>query len=139
MKFECGPTLFYGVNKDRNGITTFKAFLAHRTLVNATKLQIDASLTKPTSGLDLKTALVCERMGHWVDTKALIRYNTGKEILMQAFWSHPKQPLDDIEARLNITVPSYTPMVLKVKVKEQNINNYAVSFHINFVYVFPNG
>ncbi|KRT82860.1 hypothetical protein AMK59_3749 [Oryctes borbonicus] len=123
MKFECGPELFHAIRKPS---TTFKAFLAHRTLVNATKLQVDASLTKPSSGLDLKTALVYERMGYWVDTKALIRYNTGKEIMIQAFWSYPKQVLDDIEARLNITVPSYTPMILKVKVKEQNFHNYAI-------------
>lgn len=136
MKFECGATLFYGATKDPKGITTIKAFLAHRTLANSTKLQLDTSLTKPALGWDLKAGLIYERVGHWVDTRALIRYNTGKEILIQAFWSNPKQVLDDIEARLNITIPSYTPMILKVKLKEQNVHNYAVSFHINPVYVF---
>lgn len=121
------PDLRKNLDNDKKKITV-DSFVSYRTYMNSTKFQAMASLTRPQSNLDLKGQLSCDVNGHDLNVNTLVRYAKNKEILLSMFWSHPRQALEYIEGRLNLTVPSFNPMILQGKLREKTDNNYLVSF-----------
>jgi hypothetical protein len=52
---------------------------------------------------------------------------SGKEVVISIDLSIPRGTLIYVDAKLNITLPSFNPMLLEVKIHEKNSKEYDVS------------
>lgn len=61
----------------------------------------------------------------------------GKEVVISLDLTIPRGSLLYVEAKLNVTLPSFNPMLLGVKVHEKNPKDYDVSYKDNsFTYLW---
>lgn len=111
---------------------TMNVFLTYRSLKNGTRFKASASLFREKTELDVKALLSYAQMGYGTDVTALVRTGRDKDVIISVYWYHPRQMLELYEGRLNVTIPTFKPMVLEGKLKEKNSGDYTVSFHINY-------
>lgn len=107
---------------------TFESVISYKTFTDTKRTwEARASLLKRSSNLDLNAMIVYEVFRHNVNVISEIKYGNDKKLLMSVLWSRPKQTLEDIKLFLNITAPSFKPMVLKVGILEKQPKSYMVS------------
>jgi hypothetical protein len=56
---------------------------------------------------------------------------SGKEVVISVDLTIPHGSLVFVDAKLNITLPSFNPMLLGVKIHEKKPNDYTVSYKDN--------
>lgn len=91
------------------------------------RFNVSASAIKPASDIDLRAEASYEFNGPNTDVALLLRYATDKDIAVTIFCNHPRGTFEHFEGRLNITVPSFSPMVLEGKLHEKYASDYDVS------------
>nr|XP_022900792.1 uncharacterized protein LOC111413892 [Onthophagus taurus] len=127
LKFgmEFGESVFKG-EESRANTSYFQAAVAHKFNKNLTIFEASTSLTKEATNLDLGLNFTWTvTHGCIYDGKLSTRYAEGKDIIIRTHWWNPKQPYKHLQGRLNITVPSYKPMILEGHLKEQE-NSYDI-------------
>lgn len=92
------------------------------------KFSISVSAVKPISDIDLRGEASYNLDGPNTDLTFLVQYATDKNIAVTIFWSHPRGTFEHFEGRLNVTVPSFTPMTIEGKLHEKYAADYDVSF-----------
>ncbi|KAF7269539.1 hypothetical protein GWI33_017432 [Rhynchophorus ferrugineus] len=100
-------------------IFSHKAFTDTKHTIKAS-----ASLQRKSSKLDMKGAISLESINSDINVECVVNYGNNKQVSVTAFWSHPRTTLEEIKARINITVPSFTAMILKVEILETQSKNY---------------
>lgn len=112
---------------------TVEWLFSYKSLPDSTRtLNTILSVNKQSSGLNLKGEFTVQMKNPNVDVLLVIKYGEDKEVSVSVFWSHPRTTLEHMEGRINITVPSFTPMILEGKLQEKVASQYIVSFHINY-------
>lgn len=111
---------------------TLRVMVVHSMQDYKTRITTSAVLKRPSTDLEMGLETMYEASGP--DTNALIRvkYATEKEVSVSVFWSHPRTTLEHMEGRLNITIPTFKPMVIEGKLHENKTSVYIVSSHINY-------
>lgn len=97
-----------------------------------TRITASAILKKPVTDLDMGLEMMYESSGPDTSGLVKVKYATEKEVSVSVFWSHPRTTLEHIEGRLNITIPTFKPMVIEGKLHENKTSVYIVSSHINY-------
>lgn len=100
-----------------------------RTYVQNEGAKISAyiAITKPIQKLDIKVGINHYSHGTETNTRGLIRYAPGKEIMLLVDVKMPRGTLLDVEAHVNLTIPSFNPMLIGINVKERSRKEYDVS------------
>lgn len=107
---------------------TFESVISYKTFTDTKRTwEASASLLKRSNNLDLNAKIIYEVFRHNVNVISEVKYGEDKKLLMTVLWSRPKQTLEDIKLFLNITAPTFTPMVVKVGVLEKQAKSYMVS------------
>lgn len=119
------PHLLSNLNDDPEMLTV-QMFLSYRTLTNGTRFKVSGAVSRLSTELDVKGQLSYDVIGYSTNAMALVRYNKGKDIVITVYWHHPRQTLETIDGRLNVTIPGFVPMVLEGKLKEKNSGDYAI-------------
>jgi hypothetical protein len=60
---------------------------------------------------------------------------SGKEVVISVDLAIPRGSLMYVDAKLNVTLPSFNPMLLAVKLHEKNPKDYDVSYKIIFPFM----
>ncbi|VEN60493.1 unnamed protein product, partial [Callosobruchus maculatus] len=102
-------------------LLSYKSFTDNKRVFKAV-----SSLNRKSTNLDLKGELVYEAFRHDVNAVAVVKYGGNKQVSVTVFWSHPRSALEQIKTHVNITIPSFTPMILKLDVNEKQPNDYMV-------------
>lgn len=103
-------------------IFSHKAFTDSKQTIKAI-----ATVKRKSSNLDMKGMLLYESINSDLNLECSVKYGNNKEVFINVFWSHPRTTLEEIKAHVNITVPSFTPMTLKVEISEKQSRDYKVS------------
>lgn len=111
---------------EANKLTILSVFSVYKTN-NGTKLSTFLAITKPSNQIDIKLHLLHAQIGAAIDSRVLVRYAEHKEIIVTLYLSRPYKPLFEIDMVLNVTLPSFTPMILEVGINEKKKNIYDVS------------
>ncbi|KAJ8964440.1 hypothetical protein NQ314_004909, partial [Rhamnusium bicolor] len=93
---------------------------------NKRTLKVLAAVSRKSSNLALKGEFICESFRHDVNMAVLVKYGNNKEVSITVFWSHPRSTLEQIKTHINVTIPSFTPMILKVEVEEKHPKDYMI-------------
>ncbi|KAJ3640007.1 hypothetical protein Zmor_003331 [Zophobas morio] len=100
---------------------------SYKSLLDSTRtFNTILSVSKQSTGLNLKGEFTVEVKNPNVDVLMVIKYGNDKEVSVAVFWSHPRTQLEHMEGRINITVPSFTPMILEGKLQEKVASQYIV-------------
>lgn len=95
------------------------------------KLHTYVEVTKPISHIDIKLELKVDINQHGHDQKTttilILRYATGKEIITTLDLAIPRSDLLKLDAKLNVTLPSFIPMIFTIKIDEKKPREYDVS------------
>ncbi|KAK4871887.1 hypothetical protein RN001_016011 [Aquatica leii] len=106
--------------------------IKHKTTSGGARFETKIMAVKPASYLDVGAEFHYVVAGPNTDMKALIKYAKEKQAVVTVFWSHPRGTFERYEGHLNITIPNYTPMVIKVKVDERRPSNYDVDLNVSW-------
>lgn len=90
------------------------------------------SVARKSTDLDLRGQFTVEAKNPTVDALFVIKYGDDKEVSVSVFWSYPRTTLTQMEGRINVTVPTFSSMILQGKLEEKAASDYIVSFHINY-------
>ncbi|XP_012252389.2 uncharacterized protein LOC105683963 [Athalia rosae] len=101
-------------------LTNSRTYLQHE----GSKIAASVAIKKPIQNLDVKVGLNHVSSGIVTKTDGLIRYAPGKEIVLVLNMKMPRGALLDVEAHANLTIPTFTPLVIDIDVKEQPRNEY---------------
>ncbi|XP_018566495.1 uncharacterized protein LOC108907336 [Anoplophora glabripennis] len=93
---------------------------------NKRTLKLVTGLSRKSSNLALKGEFIYESFRHDVNIAALVKYGDNKEVAVTIFWSHPRLTLEQIKTHINITIPSFTPMILKLDVQEKHPKDFMI-------------
>lgn len=132
--FYCSPHLKEILEVDKEKLTV-ELFFIHQRRPNATNLKISALIKRLISSIDLEMKLRYDSTRHDKNMKVSIHYAKDKDIIVTIYWYNPRHTLKKIEGFLNVTIPTFKPMILGGKLKEKNLDDYSVSFPlITFLY-----
>lgn len=126
FNFFCSPHLKESLEDDREKLST-ELFFIYQRRSNTTNLKINAALKRPISNIDLETKLRYESTRHDKNMKVSIHYAKDKDIIVTIYWYHPRHALKKIEGFLNVTIPTFKPMILDGKLREKGFDDYIVS------------
>nr|XP_023014254.1 uncharacterized protein LOC111504019 [Leptinotarsa decemlineata] len=87
-----------------------------------------STLNRKSSNLDLKGEFIYETFRQNITTALLVKYGKNKEVSVTIFWSHPRTALEQIKTHVNVTIPSFTPMILKLEIVEKSRKDYMIDF-----------
>lgn len=131
FEFYCSPHLKENLVDDEKRLT-LKSSLIYQHKPNSTKFNAVVALKRPINNIDVGAQLFYDVTRHDVNAMISARYAKEKDITATIFWYHPRQALEYMEGRLNVTIPSFKPLILHGKLKEKRKDDYIVSFHINY-------
>ncbi|XP_066155546.1 uncharacterized protein Apoltp [Euwallacea fornicatus] len=100
-------------------IFSHKAFSDSRQTIKAV-----ANVKRKSSDLDLKGLLLYESINSDINLECGVNYGKNKQASVTVFWSHPRTTLEEIKAHINLTIPTFTPMTLKVEISELQSREY---------------
>lgn len=109
-----------------NFVFSHKAFSDSRQTIKAI-----ANVKRKSSNLDMKGLLLYESINSDFNLECNVNYGKNKQVSVTIFWSHPRTTLEEIKAHINITVPTFTPMAVKVEISELHNRDYKVSYKNN--------
>lgn len=110
----------------------FELLISYKTFTdNKCTLTAEASVGRKSTGLDLKGEFMYETVRHNINAVGIVKYGDNKEVSVTVFWSRPRSTLEQIRTHINITVPSFTPMILKLAIEEKEPKYYMVSLYCN--------
>lgn len=92
------------------------------------------SIKRPISNIDIETQLFYDITRHDKNVRVSIHYGKEKDIVVTLYWYHPRFNLERIEGSLNVTIPTFSPMLLEGKLIEKNTDDFTVSFHLNYLF-----
>ncbi|CAG9760349.1 unnamed protein product [Ceutorhynchus assimilis] len=96
-----------------------KAFTDNKQTIKAI-----STVKRKSSNLDMKGIFFYETANFDVNMECAVNYGDNKQAAVTIFWSHPRTTMEEIKAHLNITVPTFTPMILKVEISEMQNRDY---------------
>lgn len=112
-------------------LTSYKFFVdSKRTFETGVRIQ------RPSSNLNISSKFNYQTIGSDINVLFFVKYGNNKEIAITGFWSHPRTTLEQIKAYLNVTVPSFVPMLVKIEVQEQMNDDWKVQQRTNFKRTF---
>lgn len=111
---------------------TLQTLIIHSIQDYKTRLTLSAALKRSVTDLDMGLDVMYETSGPDNNGMVKVKYAREKEVSVSIFWSHPRTTLEHIEGRLNITIPTFKPMVIEGKLHENKTSVYIVSLHINY-------
>lgn len=115
----------------------FQWLFSYKSLPDSTRtLNTVLSVNRQSTGLHLKGQFSYETRGPVVNILFFVNYGSGKEVSITVFWSHPRAKLKQMEGRINVTVTSFSSMILQGKLQKKAASEYIVSFHINYFCVW---
>lgn len=107
---------------------TFDSIISYKTYTdNKRTWEARASLVKRSSNLAIDGTLIYEVFSHNINVISELKYGNDKSISMASLWSRPKQTLEDIKFHVNVSVPSFTPMIIRVGILEKETKSFIVS------------
>ncbi|XP_056647213.1 uncharacterized protein LOC130451874 [Diorhabda sublineata] len=92
------------------------------------KFQIETSVNRRSNNLELRGKLTYETYRYDITSVLLIQYGQNKEVSITIFWSHPRSSLEQIKTHVNVTIPSFTPMILRLQITEKQPKDYMIDF-----------
>lgn len=101
------------------------------------RLNTYLEVKKPANKLDWKLQFRFDQIDSSIDTFVTVRYATGKAVTVSLFLNLPVTQLTNMEGRLNVTIPSFTPMCLEGKIRETIANDYDVKKDCFFTPLSP--
>ncbi|XP_046746375.1 uncharacterized protein LOC124411334 [Diprion similis] len=116
------------LHDDKHKFTAQLVITNSRTYLSNEGAKITAfiAITKPIQNLDIKVGISHFSHGVKTITSGLIRYAPGKEIALLTTVKMPRGAMFDIEAHVNLTIPTFTPMLIDIDIKEKVRNEYDV-------------
>lgn len=111
---------------------TLRVLVVHSMQEYKTRITASAALKRPSTELDMGLDMMYEGSGPDTNVLVKVKYAKEKEVSVNVFWSHPRNALEHIEGRLNVTIPTFKPMVVEGKLHENKSSVYIVSSHINY-------
>ncbi|XP_050313934.1 apolipophorins [Anthonomus grandis grandis] len=103
----------------------FDFLFSHKAFTDAKQtIKAVANVKRISSNLDLKGSLFYETINSNTNMECIVNYGHNKQVSLAAFYSHPRTTLEEIKAYVNISVPTFVPMLLKVEVSEKQSKNY---------------
>lgn len=96
-------------------------------LSDGRKLNTFIEVQRPATQLDLKFQVRYEVSGPKTNVFLLCRYAKDKDISVALYLSMPHGSLFYVEGKLNVTIPSFIPMILDGKLQEKTTNKYDAS------------
>uniref|UniRef100_A0A6P7GJY7 Uncharacterized protein LOC114337760 n=1 Tax=Diabrotica virgifera virgifera TaxID=50390 RepID=A0A6P7GJY7_DIAVI len=107
----------------------FETVASHSFLVDGRrKLRVDTSIIRKSSNLGLRGEFTYETYRSDVSSALVIQYGKNKEVSITTFWSHPRSNLEQIKTHINVTIPSFTPMILRLEVLEKQPKDFMIDF-----------
>ncbi|XP_046620371.1 uncharacterized protein LOC124305239 [Neodiprion virginianus] len=116
------------LHDDKHKFTAQLVITNSRTYLSNEGAKITAfiAITKPIQNLDIKVGVSHFSRGVKTISSGLIRYAPGKEIALLTTVKMPRGAMFDIEAHVNLTIPTFTPMLIDIDIKEKTRNEYDV-------------
>ncbi|KAH1029523.1 hypothetical protein HUJ05_002749, partial [Dendroctonus ponderosae] len=105
-------------------VFSHKAFSDSRQTIKAI-----ANVKRKSSNLDMKGLLLYESINSDFNLECSVNYGKDKQVSVTIFWSHPRTTLEEIKAHINITVPTFTPMAVKVEISEIHSRDYKIDIN----------
>ncbi|XP_030755989.1 uncharacterized protein LOC115882214 [Sitophilus oryzae] len=85
-----------------------------------------ATVSRKSTNLDMKGTILFETINADLNVECIVNYGNNKQVAITVFWSHPRTTLEEIKAYINITVPNFTPMVIKLDISEKQSKDYRI-------------
>lgn len=105
----------------------FDSVISYKTFTdNKRTWKAEASLLKRSSNLDLQGMFIYETFRHNMNIVSEVKYGSDRKISTTVFWSRPKQTLEEIKLHVNISAPTFTPMIVKIEIVEKQSKAYIV-------------
>lgn len=133
FNFHCSPYLKEAIEDDKQKLSVDLFFIYQRRS-NTTNLKVNAGIKRPISNIDLETKLLYKATGHDKNMKISIHYAKDKDIIVTIYWYYPRHALKRIEGFLNVTIPTFKPLILDGKLREKIFDEYVVSICTNFIF-----
>lgn len=128
MKFEVNSSPLPKENPEAEAKKlTLQVMVMHSMQDYKTRITASIVLKRPFTDLNMGLETMYESNGPDTNAFVKVKYATEKEVFVSVFWSHPRTALQHIEGRLNITIPTFKPMVIEGKLHENKTSVYIVS------------
>ncbi|PSN49824.1 hypothetical protein C0J52_08839 [Blattella germanica] len=122
IEVNAGPKL----NDERNKLTIQLVFKYNKT-PESCKLNTYLEITKPLSDINISLSFYYVNKGSDHKAVAKVQYTTGKEVVVTVDVTIPRGSTLFIDARLNVTIPSFThSMLLEFKLHEKTSKDYDI-------------
>ncbi|CAH0561935.1 unnamed protein product [Brassicogethes aeneus] len=109
----------------------FKLSFSYKFIDSKRSLSTEVTVVRPSSNLNLKGSIFYQQMGDHFNCKLSVNSN-NKEVAVSLAFSHPRTTLEQIKADLNITVPSYKPMILIFELEEKLPRDYVTNINASW-------
>ncbi|KAJ8914493.1 hypothetical protein NQ315_002765 [Exocentrus adspersus] len=93
---------------------------------NKRTLRLVAALNKESSDIHLKGEFTYEHFLYDINIAALVKYGDNKDVSVTMFWSHPRSTMEQIKTHINVTIPSFTPMIFNLDIEEKHPKYYQI-------------
>lgn len=118
--------------------TNFGVQLIDKSLDDGTRLINTILLfSKPAKNIDVNADFKYHSKGPNTNLDLIVDYAKDKRFSSTVFWYHNKRPLLDFKLDLNVTVPTFHPMIANFKLHEKQASHYDVS-NLHFFLGFSN-
>jgi len=121
VEINAGPNL-----KDLRNKLTIQLVFKFRRNVEGYKLNTFLAITKPLSDINITLSFLYHLVGPAYKAEARIQYATGKEVVISIDLQVPRGSLVYVDAKLNVTLPTFNPMLLGVKLHEKKPNDFDI-------------
>ncbi|XP_015599666.1 uncharacterized protein LOC107269849 [Cephus cinctus] len=92
------------------------------------KISAFIAITKPIKNVDIKVGISHSSIGSDSNTRALVRYAPGKEVILLLTESTSRSPMLSMEAYVNLTIPNFMPMLIDARIHEKARHAYELDF-----------
>ncbi|XP_060537065.1 uncharacterized protein LOC132708634 isoform X2 [Cylas formicarius] len=106
----------------------FDFIFSHKSFADSKQtIRAAADIKRKSSNLDLKGMILYESINADVNVECVINYGNNKQISATVFWSHPRATLEEIRAHVNLTLPTFSPMLLSIEISEKMSRDYKLN------------
>lgn len=107
----------------------FETVASQMTLSNGIRrFSIETLVARKSSNLGLKGTFTYETHRSEMNSMLVVKYGENKEVSATIYYSHPRKTLTEINTHINVTIPSFTPMILALDIMEQHPHDYKVRY-----------
>ncbi|CAH1158795.1 unnamed protein product [Phyllotreta striolata] len=107
----------------------FETTASHVILIDGKRtFTVETSIARKSSNLNLKGKFIYEVYRSQMNGALIVNYGDNKEVSATVYWFHPRKALAEISTHINVTIPAFTPMIVRLDILEKRYRDYSINF-----------